>query len=274
MRRRRRAARLGWLWIGLALVVGCRASEPPRPLVVAPPPPPLPPQVSYELPPYIPWGEHTVETRLDQFGRAARARWEPWFAEAGLRYPAPVAVLVGLKREQRLLVYAGPSGDRLDFVRAIDWTATSGGPGPKLREGDRQIPEGFYRIKAFNPNSRYHVSLRVDYPNPDDRFWAQREGRKRPGGDIMIHGGDRSIGCIAVGDEAAEDLFVLAADLGLDNIALLIAPHDFRYGGPLRARPGEPRWVRDLYARLESTLARLPPPVVLTAGRREHLTPP
>lgn len=249
------------------LLAGCSAN--PAVVVVPPSQPPLPePAVVWEPPPYVPWGEHTVATRLAQFGRTARTRWEPWFSDAGIRYPGNVAVLVGLKRERRLLVYAGPDEDRLAFVRSFDWTATSGGPGPKLREGDRQIPEGFYAIEALNPNSRFHVSLRVDYPNEEERRIAAREGRRNLGGDIMIHGGDRSIGCIAVGDPAAEDLFTLAADIGLDNIALLIAPHDLRYSPDIRPRRGQPAWVHGLYVRLDRALRTLPPAFITTAGHR------
>ena len=64
--------------------------------------------------------------------------------------------------------------------------AASGALGPKLREGDRQVPEGVYDIESLNPNSRFHVALRVGYPNAFDRQMAGREGRTALGGDIMI----------------------------------------------------------------------------------------
>jgi len=65
-------------------------------------------------------------------------------------------------------------------------TAASGTAGPKLREGDRQVPEGIYRIVGLNPNSRYHLSMKLDYPNAFDRHQAARDGRARPGSDIFI----------------------------------------------------------------------------------------
>src|SRR5690606_33287906 len=95
--------------------------------------------------------------------------------------------------------------------------AASGQAGPKLREGDRQVPEGFYAIESLHPNSRFHLALRVNYPNQSDRQRAAEDGRTNLGGDIMIHGSNASVGCLAMGDPAAEDLFVLVADVGIQN---------------------------------------------------------
>jgi murein L,D-transpeptidase YafK len=143
-------------------------------------------------------------------------------------------------------------------VRSIDITAASGGPGPKLREGDRQVPEGIYEVDSLNPNSLYHVSMRLNYPNAFDRQMAQRDRRGRLGNAIMIHGSDRSIGCVAVGDAAAEDLFVIAADAGLDQVAVVIVPRDFRRTGEHASISGQPAWVHDLYADLDQKLRSLP----------------
>ena len=151
----------------------------------------------------------TVAERLEAHGSDARARMGPGFRAAGVAYPPGAVVLVGLKREREIQVYAGPSRDRVRHVFTVPVRAASGRLGPKLREGDRQVPEGLYPIESLNPNSRFHVSLRIGYPNADDRARARAEGRTQLGGDIMIHGSAVSIGCLAVGDVAAEDLFVL-----------------------------------------------------------------
>jgi murein L,D-transpeptidase YafK len=132
----------------------------------------------------------------------------------------------------------------------------SGKLGPKLREGDRQVPEGLYRIESLNPNSRFHLSLRVNYPNAFDRDMAAREGRTNLGGDIMIHGSKVSIGCLAMGDTAAEDLFVLAAETGIDNISVILSPLDFR----VRDFEGDfstmPHWIPELYKRIRTELRK------------------
>jgi len=248
-------------------VLGCALQPPPKPRVHHVPrtdPAPPYPEARYREPspyvPYVGWGRHSISTRLSQIGPRARDRWWPYFRRAGVSYPPASVVLVALKRERMIEVYAGPSPYRLSMLRGIGVTAASGGPGPKLREGDRQVPEGIYRIDQLNPNSNFHVSLRLAYPNALDLRMAERDGRHRLGGNIMIHGSDQSIGCLAVGDLAAEDLFVIAADAGPDNVSVVIAPRDFRRTREIEPMPGQPDWVRELYADLDLKLRSLPPP--------------
>ena len=91
--------------------------------------------------------------------------------------------------------------------------------GHKDREGDGRTPEGRYVIDRRNPNSRYHLSLRISYPNADDVARARAAGAE-PGGDIMIHGlkdgerreGDWTLGCIAVTDEEMDEIWGLVAE--------------------------------------------------------------
>jgi hypothetical protein len=156
----------------------------------------------------------TVDERLVQFGETARGRWKPYFDRAKTAYPPAGVKLVALKTEKVLQVYAVEKSGRGRWIRSYPILAASGIPGPKLQEGDGQVPEGIYPIESLNPNSRFHVALRVGYPNMFDSFQAARDGRTRLGGDIMIHGSSVSVGCLAMGNEAAEDLFVLAADTG------------------------------------------------------------
>lgn len=87
--------------------------------------------------------------------------------------------------------------------------------GHKRQQGDEKTPEGDYRISGRNPNSRFHLSLRVSYPNEADRKQA-RTRRVDPGGDIFIHGGnvatypfDWTDGCIAVSDREIEEIWSL-----------------------------------------------------------------
>jgi len=203
-------------------------------------------------------GTKTVAGRLEQYGAKARFRLRPYFQLAQLSYPAQRLTLVGLKAERVLQVYAADVTNGYRFVRSYPVLAASGGPGPKLREGDRQVPEGIYPVESLNPNSRYHLSLRLGYPNSFDRAQAEREGRANLGGDIMIHGKAVSIGCLAMGDEAAEDLFVLAADTGLQNITVILSPVDFRTGAAISKSVNPPKWTESLYAQIKARLAELP----------------
>lgn len=204
-------------------------------------------------------GRKTIDDRLAEHGPAARERLAPHFERAGVAYPPRRVVMLGLKQERRLELYASDDDTKpLRFIRAYDVLAASGGPGPKLREGDRQVPEGVYAIESLNPNSKFHLSLRLNYPNAFDREMAARDGRTSLGGDIMIHGNAMSVGCLAMGDEAAEDLFILAAETGLPNIEVIVAPRDFRETAESPAAATQPNWVSDLYARLRERIAALP----------------
>ena len=88
--------------------------------------------------------------------------------------------------------------------------------GPKQFEGDMKTPEGAYLVTHRNPNSAYHLSLGISYPNQADRDFAKSQN-KRPGGDIFIHGGpkewfagrDWTAGCIAVKDREMEEIFAM-----------------------------------------------------------------
>ena len=113
---------------------------------------------------------------------------------------------------------------------------------------------GVYGISYLNPNSAYHLSLGVNYPNAFDRDMAAKDGRKNLGGDIMIHGKNVSSGCLAVGDEPAEELFVLAAEVGTENVKVVIAPTDFRRNGTV-SLPKGPDWVPKLYAEIASAMS-------------------
>jgi hypothetical protein len=161
--------------------------------------------------------------------------------ELAVPYPLPELTLVGLKAERTLEVWARRGRGRV-LYRSYPVLAASGGPGPKLREGDEQVPEGVYRLTHLNPASRYHLSIRVDYPNEADRARAAAEGRTGLGGDIYIHGGAISLGCLAIGDRNIEELFTLIADTGLANARIVIAP-----GRMLEVPPGAPSWTTELY---------------------------
>ena len=112
-----------------------------------------------------------------------------------------------LKTHTELEVWArNRDGGPFELLKKYPLTATSGTLGPKRREGDYQVPEGCYEIDRFNPNSWYYLSLGLNYPNAADRAL----GETHPGGDIFIHGGAASIGCMPVSDAGIEEVYLLA----------------------------------------------------------------
>lgn len=205
-------------------------------------------------------GKATIGDRLATLGPAARERLKPTFNKAGVAYPPAKLLLVGLKAEKQLQLYAKGPGDtptQWQYLRSYPIVAASGKAGPKLREGDLQVPEGFYKIESLNPNSAFHLALRVNYPNPFDRKHAAQEGRTGLGTDIMIHGSNASVGCLAMGDETAEDLFILAADMGVENIEVILSPADLRTINVVPAQQA-PKWTGELYANVKTALQALP----------------
>ncbi|MES9855180.1 MAG: L,D-transpeptidase family protein [Sedimenticola sp.] len=184
-------------------------------------------------------------------------RLQPRFKFANVAWPPREVTLVAFKDTRQLELWARDDGD---WVHIKDYRikGISGHPGPKLKEGDRQVPEGRYRIELLNPNSAFHLSLKLNYPNAFDREKAQQEGRRNLGGDIFIHGDRVSRGCLAMGDTAVEELFVLTGMLGMDKVSVLISPRDFRFRPALPLHPDAPAWVAGLHRRIALNLQKFP----------------
>jgi murein L,D-transpeptidase YafK len=166
-----------------------------------------------------------------QNNRVAAARYEKRFAikqlfrDRGIPYPAEQVFIRIFKRERQLELWARPMGaDTFALLKSYEICALSDQLGPKRRQGDLQTPEGFYFIDNFNPRSGFHLSLHIDYPNASDV--ALGDG-KPLGGDIFIHGGCKTEGCMAVTDEHIKEIYwvaVEARDNGQSRIPVHIFP--------------------------------------------------
>ncbi|HUG42365.1 MAG TPA: hypothetical protein VMM12_18010 [Longimicrobiales bacterium] len=164
-----------------------------------------------------------------QFPRVRRAfetrdeRVARMFRDAGVS--APEVFFRVFKRELLLEVWVRDrEAETFDLLSTYPVCRVSGRMGPKRREGDQQVPEGFYEIDLLNPSSDYHLSMRVDYPNAVDEA---RGGGERLGGDIYIHGGCETIGCVPVTDRWIEELYLVAIharDAGQESIPVHIFP--------------------------------------------------
>ena len=154
------------------------------------------------------------------------------------------------KNERRLEVHA----PGWETPRVYPMTGFSGTLGPKLKEGDRQIPEGVYGIEYLNPNSGYYLSMKVSYPNDADRRRAKADGRTNLGGDIMIHGKNVTIGCVPIGDDAIEDVFYLVNAVGIKNVSVIIAPYDMRSGRKPELEKSPLQWYNALCDEIELAL--------------------
>ncbi|SDX34834.1 L,D-transpeptidase family protein [Paracoccus sanguinis] len=123
----------------------------------------------------------------------------------------PVTQIVVEKGDRQMFLLSGRK-----VLKAYDIGLGFQPIGHKQFEGDGRTPEGIYYINRQNPNSQYHLSLGISYPDPEDKARAMMLGQQ-PGGDIMIHGRgaygaaqkarDWTAGCIAVSDKEIEDIF-------------------------------------------------------------------
>lgn len=129
------------------------------------------------------------------------------FTKQGLEFPPREIFLRAFKTEAQLELWAKGADRRWRLAKTYPFCMASGGPGPKRRRGDLQVPEGFYHIDRFNPWSDFHLSLGINYPNEADRRLGQKADL---GGDIFIHGSCVSIGCIAITDPLIEEVYTLA----------------------------------------------------------------
>lgn len=114
-------------------------------------------------------------------------------------------VYIRIFKEESLLEVWMRSESQYQHLKDYAICAYSGSLGPKLQEGDRQAPEGFYKVKKhhLNPNSKFHLSFNLGYPNAYDR------AHERTGSFLMVHGNCVSDGCYAMTDEKIEEIYAL-----------------------------------------------------------------
>jgi murein L,D-transpeptidase YafK len=120
---------------------------------------------------------------------------------------APIFIRI-YKEESELEVWKLRDDGRYYHFKTYPICNWSGELGPKLKEGDRQSPEGFYTIsrEQMNPNSKYHLAFNLGYPNPFDK------SHRRTGAALMVHGGCGSSGCYAMTDALMEELYALVRE--------------------------------------------------------------
>ena len=131
------------------------------------------------------------------------------FEKKGLQWPAKYVYIRSFKYDAQLEVWVkSDAKEQYKLFKTYRVCMQSGTMGPKRFQGDYQVPEGFYYINEFNPNSNYHLALGLNYPNASDRILSDS---LRPGGEIYIHGSCVSIGCIPLTDDQIEELYIIAS---------------------------------------------------------------
>lgn len=199
----------------------------------------------------------SIESILEKVGNNVIQRLQPSFDNINMDKLPSKLLLLGLKEEQILEVYV-LDGGKAQLLKKYRFTAFSGHLGPKLEVGDKQIPEGIYSIEYLNPNSAYYLSMKINYPNEFDVSRSDFNEKDRMGNDIFIHGKATSVGCIAIGDEAIEELFYLVANAINQEVKVIISPRDFRIG---KSYPSIDAidWEEELYKIIDGELKFLFP---------------
>ncbi|NTE03069.1 L,D-transpeptidase family protein [Agrobacterium tumefaciens] len=169
-----------------------------------------------------------TQIKFERVEKAYQEKWETLHQSlqlAGFKDNFSM-IINAYKAEGKLEIWLkGKSDKAYSLFRTYDFCAHSGILGPKVMEGDKQTPEGFYYINVFNPMSTYYLSLGINYPNAVDLF---RTGNNRkPGSDIYIHGNCVTVGCIPLTDEKIKEVYILAVEArndGQEKIPVNIYP--------------------------------------------------
>lgn len=192
--------------------------------------------------------------------------------EKGMRLRAPIFIRI-FKKESELEIWKQKDDGLFYHLKSYPICNWSGALGPKLKQGDKQAPEGFYRVSRgqMNPNSKFHLSFNLGYPNAYDR------SKKRTGANLMVHGDCSSAGCYAMTDALVEEIYAIARDAfegGQESFDVHAYP--FRMTSKNMQLHRKSRWMkfwRDLkkgYDQFE--LARIPPKIRV-CERRYQVNP-
>ena len=216
---------------------------------------------------YTRWQNHSYyQSGLPLPGTPDLAKFDDRLKAQGLQLGAPVFVRI-FKLESQLEIWMEKDGSYRLFA-TYPICLWSGRLGPKLAEGDRQAPEGFYAVTKdeLNPNSRWHRSFSLGFPNEFDR------AQGRAGSFIMVHGGCQSIGCFAMTNDVVDEIWRLvtsALDSGQPAFDVQVYPFRMTETN-LTARKADPwsgSWadLKKGYDSFERT--KLPPVVSVCDGR-------
>lgn len=207
----------------------------------------------HSMAPKLNW-DQAIDHAVKRYGLRAEPQLISFFKKAGVSYPPKQIALLAFKAERKVELWAKNPNQEWTHVHNFPLTGFSGRLGPKLRVNDKQIPEGVYKLVNFNPFSSMHLSMMINYPNSFDREKGYQDGRRDLGNNIFIHGNNLSVGCLAIGDWAIDQLFILARRVGLENIQLVIAPNDLRIKKPETTSFAQPRWLPELYKQIAESL--------------------
>lgn len=201
------------------------------------------------------------------------------FQAKGLEWPARYVFIRSFKYDGQLEVWVkSRAKEKYKLFKTYRVCLQSGAMGPKRMQGDFQVPEGFYYINEFNPNSNYHLALGLNYPNASDKVLSDP---LRPGNGIYIHGSCVSIGCIPVTDSDIEEIYLIASAAkanGEDFIPVHIFPVRYNKKKSLeffenytRSNPSLEKFESQLRAAYDKFEATKEVPIVLIDRKGDYV---
>jgi murein L,D-transpeptidase YafK len=188
-------------------------------------------------------------------------------AEKGMQEQSPILIRI-FKAESELEVWKAKDDGRFYLFKTYPICDYSGGLGPKVNQGDRQAPEGFYLVSEdqMNPKSKYHLAFNVGFPNAYDRAYG------RTGADIMVHGDCKSAGCYAMTDGVIEEIYILAREaLAGGQKSFQLQAYPFRMTAANMSKHTSDQWYgfwRNLKEGYDYFEVTHEPPKVDVCGRR------
>jgi murein L,D-transpeptidase YafK len=147
-----------------------------------------------------------TDSRVENARRRAIPELRPLLAQKGLTLGGDIFIRIFKESKELEIFQEDPRTKSFTLLKTFEICRFSGALGPKQQRGDRQAPEGFYSVRrsAMNPQSRFHLSFDLGYPNAYDRAFG------RTGDYLMVHGNCVSIGCYAMTDRRIEEIYTLA----------------------------------------------------------------
>ncbi len=189
-----------------------------------------------------------------------------------MRLSAPIFIRI-YKKESELEIWKQKDDGIFHHFKSYPICNWSGKLGPKIKQGDKQAPEGFYRVSRgqMNPNSKYHLSFNLGYPNAYDR------SKKRTGANLMVHGDCSSAGCYAMTDALVEEIYAIAREAFEGGQASFdVHAYPFRMTSKNMALHRKSRWIkfwRQLKIGYDQFELTRMPPKIRVCEQRYHVNP-
>lgn len=163
-----------------------------------------------------------VRTAIEEKGKLIKTQLN----EKGIELDNFYLLMVAYKATDELELYVKKkSSGSYKRLKTYKICSKSGKLGPKRKQGDLQVPEGFYHIDRFNPSSNFYLSLGINYPNQSDR---RKSNASNLGGDIFIHGACVTIGCLPMTTDKIKEIYMYAVHAknnGQSKIPVYIFPY-------------------------------------------------